>query len=361
MQFDLSGKSARKRTYSKRKPKKKDSSLLLSDDDEPLPNFSNVEELLKDDNESEEESEEATKVSSDSVDKKNKEDDYSVDPNLPPLVDSKDTAMGDAEEEDEDAVDPAVAAREEREAIRDARRTIGLDTDEKEEEYSEPVRRSRRQKKKTPKMRMQEAAVKSKSKPHSAATSKSKARRGSAKSKNTKTRKAEVHEVSEGTAIRLFWEPTGTWSNGIVTQDWKDGYFTIEFEDDVKEQGALSYNLVEYDWFIIEDSKSNTRKGRKRKRNKDGDYTDDAAAPAKKQRVSGDTKSSEQKTEEMEAKIEEMENTIAHLNKEKAQYEGEKEEITKLLDTIEIKEKKYTNVMEKLKHILRNYTEAAED
>jgi len=277
----------------------------------------------------------------------------------PPLVDSKDTVMGDAEEdEDEDAVDPAVAAREEREAIKEARRTIGLDTDEKEEEYSEPVRRSRRQKKKTPKMRMQEAAVKSKSKPH-AATSKSKARRGSTKSKNTKTRKAEVHEVSEGTAIRLFWEPTGTWSNGIVTQDWKDGYFTIEFEDDIKEQGALSYKLAEYDWFIIEDSKSNSRKGRKRKRNKDGDYTDDAAAPAKKQRVSGDTKSSEQKSEEMEAKIEELENTIVQLNKEKAQYEGEKEEITKLLDTIEIK--KYTNVMEKLKHILRNYADAAED
>merc|ERR1719464_2265828 len=148
-------------------------------------------------------------------------------------------------------------------------------------------RRSRRHKKKTPKARKQEAAKKSKSRPQ-ASTSKKKRSKG----RSSKTRKADITEVSEGTGIRLFWEPTQTWSNGIVTQDWKDGYFTIEFEDDVKEQGALSYKLAEYEWFIVEETKSSSRKGRKRKRNRDGDYTDDAAAApnAKKQRYKGEAK-----------------------------------------------------------------------
>lgn len=358
-------KSARKKTYSRRKHKPKES-LLVSDDEVE---FTNVDELLKEVDDdpllSDDESEEAKTAPPELETITGKKSADVVDPLLPPLVDSKDNML------DEEDLDPAVVEKEEREAIQEARKLVA---DEKES--SEPTRRSKRQKKKTPKMRIQEAAVKSKSKPHATTSKKPKKKRASGKS--TKGRKADITEVSEGSSIRLFWEPTQSWSNGIVTQDWKDGYFTIEFEDDVKEQGALSYKLAEYEWFIEAEKKATSKKGRKRKRNKDGDYTDDAAAaPTKKTRFSGEVKnnsaledriselkeennSKDKKIEEMEATIVSLEATIVSLQKDKAQYEGEKAEITKVLDTIELKEFKSTDVLGKLKHILNNYKAESE-
>merc|ERR1711974_18506 len=52
------------------------------------------------------------------------------------------------------------------------------------------------------------------------------------KKKSPWKQRHKTEDVSVGTHIRLYWSPTKTWSNGIVTLDWKDGYYTIEFEDD---------------------------------------------------------------------------------------------------------------------------------
>jgi len=366
---EIQQKSARKRTYSKKRAVEKKE----GDESDVEHEFTNVDDIMN----------QAGDPPSDNSDSDKKD---------PPDLESLDTKPMEVEKLDKQPEAPQmvseeVANREEQQAIQEAKELsekISKTSAQfvKDDKLGKEVRRSTRSRKRTPKIKHQNAKIESKKRPVP-----KKRKAATTKGNNT----SNIADVSEGTYIKLFWEPTKSWSQGIVVKDWGDGYFTIEFEDDVKEQGALSYRLVDYDWHIIESDKGvqkflQSTKTRRKKRKRttediDENYVEQSEAPPKKLKTESKRKTAAQKIEHLKKAMSEKETAnnslqeennklteslkaaeekLAKMQKERDEYKTDRAAITELLKKIEVKDFSSTNVMEKLKYILTNYKKQSE-